>query len=481
MSGSDEAFAALQARLRDDPPEPLATFGRSRPRTVIGLPSIDFGTGFAQRNDVPALEARWLYLLLALARPHARVAMVTAEPVSDDVVDYLLGVAGAPPGARERLGRFTVGDRSRRPLARKLLDRPDVVAAVRAFAGPRAFIHPFAALSEADRDAALALDTPVLALDHRFERQATKSGGRALLAAAGVPIPRGAGDLRTVVDLVAAVAALRAARDPDAIVLKLDRGVTGSGNAVVGLDHLPPAGDLCEASAIEARVRRVAGHLLGALADGAVVEERIDGPGLSSPSVQVRIPPGGGSPELIATHDQVLGGPFGQSYAGCHEPAGAEWRGALARHGLAVARELGAAGAAGRVGIDFVATRRAGGRRDLRAVEVNPREGATTHTHGTLALLEHGATHVRASDSVVLGTLRGTRWQDALAVLEESGLAYDARRGAGVVLYMLDAMSRTGRLSVVALGGSRTEADALFTAAVERLRNGVQQSVFVAH
>ena len=51
-----------------------------------------------------------------------------------------------------------------------------------------------------------------------------------------------------------------------------------------------------------------------------VVEERIMGEEFRSPSVQLRVTPLG-KVELLSTHDQLLGGPTGQSYLGCVFPA----------------------------------------------------------------------------------------------------------------------------------------------------------------
>src|SRR5204863_191842 len=51
-----------------------------------------------------------------------------------------------------------------------------------------------------------------------------------------------------------------------------------------------------------------------------IVEERIDGAEVRSPSVQLRVVPDG-TVELLSTHDQLLGGPSGQSYLGCRFPA----------------------------------------------------------------------------------------------------------------------------------------------------------------
>ena len=52
------------------------------------------------------------------------------------------------------------------------------------------------------------------------------------------------------------------------------------------------------------------------------MEERITGEAIESPSVQMRVLPTG-AVDLLSTHDQLLGGPSGQSYLGCVFPADA--------------------------------------------------------------------------------------------------------------------------------------------------------------
>jgi biotin carboxylase len=63
-----------------------------------------------------------------------------------------------------------------------------------------------------------------------------KSSGRRLFKEAGVPLPVGREDIRTVEEVVAAVAAIREQR-PSAtgVVAKLDDGTAGDGNVVIEL------------------------------------------------------------------------------------------------------------------------------------------------------------------------------------------------------------------------------------------------------
>jgi hypothetical protein len=129
---------------------------------------------------------------------------------------------------------------------------------------------------------------------------------------------------------VTTIAHMRAAKPRlEEVLVKLNEGGSGEGNALVDLRGLPAPGDPGEAAAIEARVSEMSFEYRGldyhtyaeAFANqGGIVEKRITGEELRSPSVQLRITPPGNL-ELLSTHDQLLGGPTGQSYHGCRFPA----------------------------------------------------------------------------------------------------------------------------------------------------------------
>jgi hypothetical protein len=432
-----------------------------RPFTLIGIPSLDLGPRWAERNDAPSLEERWLFLLFALRDPLARVAVVTSDRVSPDTVEYLLALAGVKPS--DRLGLFALDDSSRRPLAQKLLARPDVLDEVRRFtAGGDAWILPFDATAQADQDVGRALGVPVFGFGPRFAALGTKSGGRRLLRAAGLPVPAGEEDVHGVEEVRAAIRRLHAS-DPALreVVVKLDRGVTGDGNAVV------PVADA------DGALAALPDEYRDLLADGCVVEELVRGDATASPSVQVRVE-AAGVVDVVATHDQLLGGPLGQAYAGCQFPADAAYAEELAAHGYRLGEHLRDLGAAGRFAVDFVAARYGGVGWLLRAVEVNLREGATTHPHGALALLTGGRydpasgrfvtaagaeRRLRATDS--LRAARPVAWPLVRHELRRRGLEWDRARERGVICLMQRAVEREGRLSAIAIAESREACDEL--------------------
>jgi hypothetical protein len=77
-------------------------------------------------------------------------------------------------------------DDSPRPLAQKVLERPDLLASLHELVSGsrRAFIVPYN-VRDLERDFALAHDVPVYRSDHRFARFGTKSGARRVFERAG--------------------------------------------------------------------------------------------------------------------------------------------------------------------------------------------------------------------------------------------------------------------------------------------------------
>ena len=84
---------------------------------------------------------------------------------------------------------------------------------------------------------------------------------------------------------------------------------------------------------------------------GGIIEERIVGEEIRSPSVQLRVTPPG-DVELLSTHDQLLGGPTGQLYLGCRFPADPAYAALISREARKLGARLARAGVLGR--FDFV-------------------------------------------------------------------------------------------------------------------------------
>jgi hypothetical protein len=215
-------------------------------------------------------------------------------------------------------------------------------------------------------------------------------------------------------------------------------------------------------------------------ASGGIVEERVIGRRVTSPSVQLRSSPLG-EVEVLSTHDQVLGGANGQSYLGCRFPADPAYAQSLVAPALAVGTALADQGVIGRFAVDFVTAEDENGTWHPYAVEINLRNGGTTHPMLTLQALTDG------SYDVASGSLLGKHYvatdhledplfarltpDDLLDVAEEHGLGWDPETGTGIAFHMASAIAVAGVVGVTSIGNSSAQADALYDGAKRALRN----------
>ena len=382
---------------------------------MVVVPSRSIERWHEPPAETQAYEERLLSLLLTLRDPGLMLVYVTSSPVAPAIVEYYLSLL--PPAvradARTRLTLLSADDPSARPLSEKLLARPSLLARIRwaVPAGALGYVMPYMT-TELERDLALALDMPLYGADPCHQELGTKSGSRKLFALAGVPHPLGVAHVTGARAAIEAIVRLRAARPGLVeVMVKLDDGVSGEGNAVVDLRGLPsPGGDgerqrvaeRLQGMALDARGVSVDAYLTSLAARGGVVEERLIGPDVRSPSVQLDVTPDG-DVEIVSTHDQILDG---QRYLGCRFPAAPPYAEPIARLAREVGRQLAGAGVIGRSAVDFVVLRDAGGRWRPYAVEVNLRSGGTTHPLTALALLTGGAYDARAA------TLHDARGRD---------------------------------------------------------------------
>lgn len=334
--------------------------------------------------------------MLDLRDPALELTYVTSLPIAQRTIEYYISLLPRRLrlSARKRLRLVSLGDGGHRPLSEKLLERPDVLRQIRrTLAAPKiAYLMPYNATT-LERDISLALDLPLFG-DPRHAWLGTKSGSRSLFARVGVPHPLGSAQIRTMRDAVDAILALRADKPGLAeLVIKLDHAVSGEGNAIVDLGALPAPGTSDEAELIEQRLERLvpdadgvspAAYLQKLAAQGGVVEERIIGQELRSPSVQFEISPAG-AVRILSTHDQILHGRSGQQFAGCRFPADRAYAPVVSALAQRVAEHLADTGVIWPAGDRFSRPPQP------FALEVNLRMGGTTHPYQTLVRLTGGS------------------------------------------------------------------------------------------
>jgi hypothetical protein len=226
---------------------------------------------------------------------------------------------------------------------------------------------------------------------------------------------------------------------------------------------------------------------------GGIVEERIEGDELQSPSVQLRVLPNG-EVELLSTHDQLLGGASGQSYLGCVFPASAAYARMITEHAAVIGTRLAQLGALGRFAVDFVVVRDGAGWTPY-AIELNLRKGGTTHPFLTLQFLTDGRydpttalfitprgheKHLVATDHLESELLRGLVPLDLFDIVVRNGLHFDQSRQAGIVFHMISCLTEHGRVGLTAVGDSPDEASRRYREAerilLEEARSAVEET-----
>ncbi len=495
--GSNEeraAFAGLQEQL---PRVWQATRMSHSPHTSVFVPSLSVNQEeLAKVQGASFYEERFLFSLIRLRNPAARLIYLTSQPIHPDVIGYYLQLLpGVPAGhAMGRLLMLCMYDASDRPLTLKVLERPRVLERLRRWIGDpaRAYLSCYN-VTVLERRLAVELGIPLNGVDPELLWLGTKSGSRRVFEAAGVLHPSGANDLHTPRHVVRALSTLTVERPSmRRAVVKLNEGFSGEGNGLFtcpdGLraggaqDGDPDARVLAALKRLEwPTAKETYRDFLRKMREmGGVVEEFIEAGETRSPSAQMRILPGG-ELTVVSTHDQVLGGATGQVYLGCRFPASDEYRVEIQAAAFRIGEVLREHGVLGRFGIDFLTTRDGAGPWAIHAIEINLRMGGTTPPFLALEFLTGGGLDPRtglyrsetdqtkyyfATDNLKSPAYRGLLPEDFVALLTQHGVHFRHGTGTGVVFYMIGALSQYGKLGVTSIGNSREEADQLYESAV---------------
>ncbi|MFM8320111.1 MAG: peptide ligase PGM1-related protein [Chloroflexota bacterium] len=457
-------------------------------RTIVVAPSMS--VDFPMTSIVhQAYEERLLFMLFLLRKPGIRMIYITSQVIQPEIVDYYLGLLPGMVGAsaRKRLFLVSPADGSARPLSEKLLDRPQLVRQIRSLISDPSQAHlvPFTT-SNLERELALQLGIPMYAADPRFFAFGTKSGCRRIFAEEGVKHPLGFEDLYSIEQVVQSIARIRAQRPAlKRVVVKLNESASGMGNALVNLMGLPEPGAPGELPALAQRVEQMQLEAGGAHFDeyaatlvrnGAIVEEFLEGQEIRSPSAQLRATPLG-QVELLSTHDQMLGGPSGQSYLGAIFPADPAYSGAIMGDAARVGERLAREGIMGRFALDFVVVKQEDGSWDSYAIEVNLRKGGTTAPFLILQYLTDGRYDPRSgcfetnqgrpkyyvsSDHIESEAYRAFTSQQLFDLVSHHQLHYNHATQSGVVMHIITGVGEMGRVGVTAIADSAAEAMALY-------------------
>jgi hypothetical protein len=372
-----------------------------------------------------------------------------------------------------------VGDPAVGSLSEKLLARPEALERLRSVTPVGATMLAFI-VTPAEEAVAADLGLTLFGAPARLARLGSKSGSRKVAMKAGVRRTEGAENLYSLAGVAAAISAIKAHRpSAEAVVVKLNNGFSGQGNAIIDIDNVtdPLPASKTTFCAGEESWPTFAAKIE---AEGAVVEELLRADGLESPSVQLRISPGR-SVEILSTHDQILGEPEGQVYLGCRFPASARYRSAIVAEAERVGAVLAEEGVLGSFGIDFVVVGET-----VYLTEINLRMGGTTHPYwmarlatagtydpgtGELVTISGPRSYV-ATDNLKSSHLAELGPADVIGLVEAAGLAFDPSTGTGATLHLLGAVPGYGKLGATCIAETADAADDLYRALVAVLTNG---------
>ena len=453
-------------------------------------------------------EERLLFSLIRLRNPLTRVIYITALPLCPIVIDYYLQLLPGIPfsHARDRLLLISTYDGSLKPLTQKILERPRLVEKIRRALRPNKSYMVCYNSTDLEQQLSLKLGIPLLAASPEVLIWGSKSGSRRIFAEAGIPHPDGSYTVRNVEDLLEELYQLWQ-RQPELkrIVVKLNEGFSGEGNAVLDLKPIQNyAPHKCDDARSPLRDRadtkKALIEQLGKMNFqggetwetfsaripelGAIVEAFIEGEIKRSPSVQGYIRPSG-EVEIVSTHDQILGGVDGQVYEGCYFPADADYRLELQELGLKVGEVLAAKGAIERYGVDFVVVQHPETKKwDIQAIEINLRKGGTTHPFMTLKLLTNGTfdydtgkflsqqnqeKYYIATDNLQKEQYKGLLPNDLMDIIATERLHFDSSSRTGTVFHLIGTLSQFGKLGLTSIGNSPEQAQKIYDRVVSVL------------
>jgi hypothetical protein len=488
---SNKRFRALQQQLRElwKTGNPLD----DNDNDILVIPSFSIDQRVGEK--IPGFlhyEERLLFSLIRLRNPQTRLIYITAQPLSPIIIDYYLQLLPGIPfsHARDRLLLLTTYDASLKPLTQKILERPRLIQQIRNAVRPdRAYIVCFNS-TVLEKELSLQLGIPLLASSPELLYWGSKSGSREIFAECQIPHPDGSDLVYSIDDLILVTTQLWE-RQPHLhrIVIKLNEGFSGEGNAVIDLTDIAELAfsDVSFLKKREAIAKILTKARFQSKVEtwetfssripelGVIAEAFIEGKEKTSPSVQGYITPTG-KVEILSTHDQILGGEDQQIYLGCRFPANDNYRIQLQELGLKVGEVLAKKGAMERFGVDFIAVKE-GEKWQINAIEINLRKGGTTHPFMTLKFLTNGTYDYRtglffsqqdkpkyyiASDNLQKPEYCGLLPNDLMNIIAEHKIHFNSSTKTGTVFHLMGALSEFGKLGLTSIGNSWEEAEVIY-------------------
>jgi len=476
---------------------------------IIVIPSLTLNIEELKKIEgITHYEERQLFNLILLKRPQTRVIYVTSQPLDSSIVEYYWKlIPGHIPFShiRHRLLLLSTYDGSPKPLSAKILERPRLIDRLRScIRDPSKACLTCFNSSPYEVTLAKLLGIPLMAADIPHLFWGTKQGSRQIFRNANIPHPPGTYECIHDLDSLAQEICKLHIQNPNftKFMIKLNEGFSGKGNAFFDLQPLLFDDKKTMFDSIRehlttirfcAKTESYASFLLKITEIGCIVEVFFD-KAVSSPSFQACLDHSG-KIILLSTHEQILDAEDHQIYQGCTFPAHKSYRCKIQEYGRKIGQELAKQGVTDHFGVDFIVVHPPGYDYDnsdpldwsgceIYAIEINLRQGGTTHPMMTLKLLTGGSLdeetgtfktlqnqekYYVASDNVHDPLFKGLLPHDIMEHFLDTHLHYDHTKQKGIVFHLLGALSQHGKIGITAIADSPEEAAHFYEQALQEL------------
>lgn len=453
---------------------------------IIACPSISL-----KREDIEKIvaidlyEMRSLWQILYAVKRNIHVLYLSSNPVETENVKHLLKCVGLDEEVRSRISFYDMAEYGGINLSEKIINSGKFLNTLhKQIEKFPTFLMPFN-YTDIERRLAGILGIPVFGCHPTLSYWQTKSGNKTIFRRAEIPMPEGVENVKSREDIIFGVMNLwRQHPAQMKYMVKLDSGVSGEGNALLELDmpfekfdHLSIKDklDYIEERLMQMRFQQKDlsfDEFAQRMQAGGIIENFLEGENFYSPSSQGYIHPNL-NVELLATHEQILD-QSGMKYLGCRFPAPKDIRSMLSRWTKQIGNELSKIGVLGFFSVDYIVYTNAEGQEEVKVIEINIRQGGTTHPYQTAKLVtnsrfndetglletqEGQPVHYFANDNFCRDHLKNSPPKSLIGYLEKQGVLFNPRTKKGAVLHMLNSMSHFGKLGYTVIAPSQLEVD----------------------
>lgn len=463
--------------------------------TVIVLPSLSFDREHIGKiKGVEHYETRSLWSILLGQNPQCNIIYLSSCPITQEAIQHLKSYMN--PQCFEQRVRFyslNTDPQDPTPLTQKILDRPKVQKDIMEMTqGQVAFIKTFIA-GPLEFKLAKNLNIPVAAGNPHTLALQSKSAQKEIFLKESINHARGLENICSKAQAIEAMIQLKI-ESPEAqkMLLKLDFGVSGIGIGILSWHTKDRHFFKLTEQEQKRRASQVLEHIeflspemqekafYSKIHEGAVLELFLEGEEKTSPSCQAYILPSG-KVKILSTHEQILDS-NGVKYLGSLFPAKSTYRKALVTMTKQIGQSLKSQGVCGPFSVDFLCIKN---RAEFTpyAIEVNIREGGTTHPYFTSKLLTHSrycteegvlkkndrSFYYQSNDNFNHESFVGLDAGELLHFLKDRKLLFDYESQSGAVLHLVGALKNYGKFGYTCIGESRDHC--------QKLANSLQNTV----